>query len=151
MADCLHFSLRFNYEKSEHRKVIDALEDIDKTKYASKTHFIICALEHYIDWIALDDTTRWSIEKERENMNAVSKKELEDAIESLKASIKADLYEKMFQYMSGSVQVGNVKQVNEDLYGPKDQNKADKSPADIAEDLSQYSGVMESVLSWSED
>ena len=153
MADYHHFSLRFSYDKPEHRKIIDALEDIDKTQYSSKTHFIICAIEHYIKWISLDDSERWQLVREKKGEgDYMTREEFESELENYNAKIKAEMYETMIQFMSGSVQkipsdmAGNTKASNSNH---KD-NRSNVSD-NLTSDLSQYAGVMESVLSWSED
>ena len=153
MADYHHFSLRFSYDKPEHRKVIDALEEIDRTQYSSKTHFIICAIEHYIKWLSLDDNERWELVRQKKgDGDYVTKKELEEVYEVLKASIKADVYEKMIQYMSGGACSGTTNQNGEKNMPSSGYNEgAQDSSGNLAGDLSQYAGVMESVLSWSED
>lgn len=153
MADYHHFSLRFSYDKPEHRKVIDALEEIDRTQYSSKTHFIICAIEHYIKWLSLDDNERWELVRQKKgDGDYVTKKEFEEVYEALKASIKADVYEKMIQYMSGGVRPGTAKQNDERHTASSGYNEdTPDSSGNLVGDLSQYAGVMESVLSWSED
>ena len=153
MADYHHFSLRFSYDKPEHRKVIDALEEIDRTQYSSKTHFIICAIEHYIEWISLDDNERWKLIREKQGEgDYITKSELEAELENAGAKLKVELYEKMMQLMSGNAQMTRVSMVGGD--NTESSNHSENSSASsgsLAGDLSQYAGVMESVLSWSED
>jgi hypothetical protein len=148
MADYLHFSLRFNYDKPEHRKIIDALENLDRTQYSSKTHFIICALEHYTDWISLDDETKWALEREkRGRRDVVTKEELDSTL----ARLKAEVYEKILQCISSSG-LSVKKDSSAVEVQPLLQNDEDDAMTDnLAGDLSQYAGIMDSVMSWSEE
>jgi hypothetical protein len=140
MADRVHFSLRFNYDKPEHRRVIEALEDIDRTKYTSKTHFIICALEHYIGYLSQDGESGES----KKRGDVVTHRELEKALDTAKAEIKSEVYEKLLHCISlGGAQVQPVR--------ARDDKDQVETSGDLADELSKYAGIMDSVMSWSED
>ena len=153
MGDCLHFSLRFNYDNPKHRKIIDILDGLDKREYASKTSFIITALEQYIDWIALEEAGKKVRESHRLKLGeVVTWVELDETLKSLKAELKSEMYEQFFQYISRS-QTQIKQQMVESITNAEayPEQKATEDSTDIADDLSKYEGVMESVLSWSED
>lgn len=153
MGDCLHFSLRFNYDNPKHRKIIDALEGLDKREYASKTSFIITALDQYIDWLALEEAGKKVREGQRLKLGqVVTWGELDETLKSLKAELKAEMYEKFFQYSSES-----RSPAKQPLVGNHADNKlregqeSAEASSDITDDLSKYSGVMDTILSWSGD
>lgn len=153
MGDCLHFSLRFNYDNPKHRKIIDVLDGLDKREYASKTSFIITALEQYIDWLALEEAGKKVREGQRLKLSqVVTWGELDETLKSLKTELKAEMYEKFFQYNSESQ--SPVKQPlvgsNTDSKSHEEKESAEGS-SDISDDLSKYSGVMDTILSWSGD
>ena len=62
------------------------------------------------------------------------------------------MYEQFFQYISRS-QTQIKQQMVESITNAEayPEQKATEDSTDIADDLSKYEGVMESVLSWSED
>ena len=55
MADYKTFTLRLNYDDPEHDKIIAAFDGLDKSRFSTKTKFIICALNHYIDYLNMTD------------------------------------------------------------------------------------------------
>jgi hypothetical protein len=148
MADYLHFSLRFNYDKPEHRKIIDALENIDRTQHSSKTQFIISALEHYVDWISLDDKTKWALEREKRCVgDVVTKEELEGTL----AQLKAEVYEKILQCISSGGALVKKDSSAVEVQAELQKEKEDSIADNLTGNLSQYAGIMDSVISWSED
>ncbi len=153
MGDCLHFSLRFNYDNPKHRKIMDVLDGLDKRQYASKTNFIITALEQYIEWLDLEEAGKKVRDSQRLKLGeVVTWSELNEAINSLKTELKAEMYEKFFQYNSvASYKVPPSPAENNKAVTPDKDNKSEESSSDIADDLSKYSGVMDTILSWSED
>ena len=78
--------------------------------------------------------------------------ELDETLKSLKAELKSEMYEQFFQYISRS-QTQIKQQMVESITNAEayPEQKATEDSTDIADDLSKYEGVMESVLSWSED
>jgi hypothetical protein len=144
VADYKKFSLRLDYDNPEHDKIITALDNLDKKRYRSKTQFIISAVNHYIDFLNIADGEEL-LKERRSRLEEVfvTRKEFENQISIVRAEIKAELYENMVS-MSG--RIGEVKKRDTDSSAAEFEVKEESCP-----DLSQFSGIMDSVMSWSED
>jgi hypothetical protein len=144
VADYKKFSLRLDYDNPEHDKIITALDNLDKKRYRSKTQFIISAVNHYIDFLNIADGEEL-LKERRSRLEEVfvTRKEFENQISIVRAEIKAELYENMVS-MSG--RIGEVKKRDTDSSVAEFEVKKESCP-----DLSQFSGIMDSVMSWSED
>ena len=93
MADYKTFTLRLNYDDPEHDKIIAAFDGLDKSRFSTKTKFIICALNHYIDYLNMSDAEELFKDRLRRIEDLfVMRKEFESQISVLKAEIKAELY-----------------------------------------------------------
>lgn len=152
MGDCLHFSLRFNYDDPKHRKIINTLDGLDKREYSSKTKFIISALDQYIDWLKLEEAGKKVMDSQRLKLGeVVTWGELDEVLKSLKAELKAEMYEKFFQFSGESRSPIQQPMIESSNVETQAGGEIAEDTTDITDDLSKYAGIMESVLSWSED
>jgi hypothetical protein len=136
VADYMKFSLRLDYDNPEHDKIITALENLDKKRHKTKTQFVVTALKYYIDYLNISGAEE--LLKDRINnleQFVVTRREFEDQISIIRAELKAELYEDIVSMVE---KTGAV-------------NKKDSNDSDTENDLSQYAGIMDSVMSWSED
>ena len=93
MADYKTFTLRLNYDDPEHDKIISTFDGLDKSRFSTKTKFIICALNHYIDYLKMTDAEELFKDRLRRIEDLfVMRKEFESQISILKAELKAELY-----------------------------------------------------------
>ena len=152
MGDCLHFSLRFNYDNPRHRRIINTLDGLDKREYSSKTEFIITALEQYIHWLKLEEAGKKVMDSKRLKLGeVVTWGELDETLKSLKAELKVEMYENFFQYSGeprSPVQQPMIESSNVETQA---EGEIAEDTTDITDDLSKYAGIMDSVISWSED
>jgi hypothetical protein len=146
VADYMKFSLRLDYDNPDHDKIITALDNLDKKRHKTKTQFIINALTHYIDYLNLADGEEL-IKERMSNLEGflVTRKEFENQIAIIRAELKAELYKDMVSMAGvvGSVKPGDTEDSDGEF------NVQEESCLD--NDLSKYAGIMDSVMSWSEE
>jgi hypothetical protein len=142
----MKFSLRLDYDNPEHDKIITALENLDKKQHKTKTQFIINALTHYIDYQNLVDGEEL-IKARMSNLEelVVTRREFENQISIIRAELKAELYEDIVSM------VGKVGAVNAGDIGGSDAKFNGQEESSLDTDLSKYAGIMDSVMSWSEE
>jgi hypothetical protein len=142
----MKFSLRLDYDNPEHDKIITALDNLDKKRHKTKTHFVIKALTHYIDYLNLADGEEL-LKARMSNLEefVVTRKEFENQISVIRAELKAELYEDIVSM------VGKVGAVNAGDIGGSDAEFNGQEESSLDTDLSKYAGIMDSVMSWSEE
>ena len=77
--------------------------------------------------------------------------ELDETLKSLKAELKVEMYENFFQYSGeprSPVQQPMIESSNVETQA---EGEIAEDTTDITDDLSKYAGIMDSVISWSED
>jgi hypothetical protein len=136
LADYMKFSLRLDYDNPDHDKIITALENLDKKQHKTKTQFVVNALKYYIDYLNISGAEE--LLKERiHNLEqfVVTRREFEDQISIIRAELKAELYEDIVSMVE---KTGSL-------------STKSSSDSNAENDLSKYAGIMDSVMSWSED
>jgi hypothetical protein len=136
VADYMKFSLRLDYDNPDHDKIITALENLDKKRHKTKTQFVVTALKYYIDYLNISGAEE--LLKERiHNLEqfVVTRREFEDQISIIRAELKAELYEDIVSMVE---KTGSL-------------STKSSSDSNAENDLSKYAGIMDSVMSWSED
>ena len=153
MADYKKFSLRLDYDNPEHDQIMTVLDNVDKERYKSKTQFVICALKHYIDFLNIENGEE--ILKERtKNLEEIliTRREFEDRMALMKEEVKSELYEDIIRIIGSAGKMPEIKageQVSSSSQG--DPESGFESSDTIENDLAKYSGIMDSVMSWSCD
>ena len=149
MGDGIHFSLRLSRDNPEHRKVIQFLDEMDVKKYKSKTNFIAQAMVFYIECIEDGSLEKLKDKNFRQfSMDYVSREELNEKLKNISDTIEKKVYKEILSAVMGST----TRVVQENIPANQEPDVAeDGDETTLAENLSKYSGVMESVLSWSED
>lgn len=145
----MHFSLRLSRDNPEHQKVIQFLDEMDVKKYKSKTNFIAQAIFFYIECIEDGSLEKLKDKNFRQfSMDYVSREELNEKLKNISDTIEKKVYKEIL-----SVVMGNTTRVIQENIPAKQESDVaeDSDETTLAEDLSKYSGVMDSVLSWSED
>jgi hypothetical protein len=142
----MKFSLRLDYDNPEHDKIITELDNLDKKRHKTKTRFVINALTHYIDYLNLVDGEEL-LKARMSNLEefVVTRKEFESQISVIRAELKAELYEDIVSM------VGKVGAVNAVGNGGSDAVFNGQEESSLDTDLSKYAGIMDSVMSWSEE
>lgn len=138
MADYMHFSLRLNRDLPEHRRIIKFLDEMDTSKYKSKTSFLVDAIAFYIDCIEDGSLEKLKDVRFRQFSNEyVTKDEFEERMRNLSSDIENKIYREILSaYIGKTVVAPHEEQVKEES---------------MEEDLSQYAEVMDNVMSWSGD
>ena len=146
----MHISVRLNRENLKHKKIIKFLDEMDLKKYKSKINFLVEAMSFYIECI--EDG---SIENVRDrnfrqfSKDYVTREEFNERLNSLSDALEKKIYKEILSSYLRQPVVSSL--------GEKLESKADTSldnpvvEESLAENLSRYSGVMDSVLSWSDD
>lgn len=149
MGDGMHFSLRLSRDNPEHRKVIQFLDEMDVKKYKSKTNFIAQAVSFYIECIEDGSLEKLKDKNFRKfSMDYVSREELNEKLKNISDTIEKKVYKEII-----SVVMGSTTRVVQEAVPVRQEPDATEESNDntLVQDLSKYSGVMDSVLSWSED
>lgn len=146
----MHFSLRLNRDVPNHNKIIKFFDEMDLSKYKSKTSFLTDAVSFYIECIEDGTLERIKDKKfRRYSQEYVTRDEFNERIDNLADSIENKVFKEILSTYLGGVPSGTVQlQKTEEL--PESEEDTDSGES-LAESLTKYSGVMESVLSWSDD
>jgi hypothetical protein len=151
MGDFMHFSLRLNRNTPKHRKIIQFLDEMDVKKYKSKTNFLADAVLFYIECIE-DGTLETVRDKNFRQFSQeyVTRGEFNKRLESMSDSIEKRIYKEILAtYINSPVKTAPVQHESE-RQEPVSETE-DNGGETLAESLSQYAGIMDSVMSWSEE
>jgi hypothetical protein len=151
MGDFMHFSLRLNRNTPKHRKIIQFLDEMDVKKYKSKTNFLADAVLFYIECIE-DGTLETVRDKNFRQFSQeyVTRGEFNKRLESMSDSIEKRIYKEILAtYINSPVKTAPVQHESE-RQEPVSETE-DNGEETLAESLSQYAGIMDSVMSWSEE
>jgi hypothetical protein len=152
MGDFMHFSLRLNRNTPKHRKIIQFLDEMDVKKYKSKTNFLADAVLFYIECIE-DGTLEAVRDKNFRGFSQeyVTRTELNERLGSIIDTIEKKIYKEILAtYINSPVKTAPVQ------YEPEERESVSGGEGiggkeTLADNLSQYAGIMDSVMSWSED
>ena len=150
MGDYAHISVRLNRENPKHKKVIKFLDEMDLKKYKSKINFLVEAMSFYIECI--EDG---SLENVRDrnfrqfSKDFVTRDEFNERLNGITDALEKKIYKELLSsYIKPQEQVTAVKsRGSEEMITPV----IPAGDESLAENLSRYSGVMDSVMSWSDD
>ncbi len=150
MGDYVHISVRLNRENAKHKKIIKFLDEMDLKKYKSKINFLVEAMSFYIECI--EDG---SLENVRDrnfrqySRDFVTRDEFNERLNGITDALEKKIYKEFLSsYIKPQEQVTAVESRS------NEKNITPVIPAgdeSLAENLSRYSGVMDSVMSWSDD
>lgn len=149
MRDCVHFSLRLSRVNPEQKKTIQFLDEMDVKKYKSKTNFIVQAVNFYIECIEDGSLEKLKDKNFRQfSTDYVSREELNEKLKNISDNIEKKVYKEILSAVMGST----TRVVQETVPVMQEHDAAEESNDNtLVQDLSKYSGIMDSVLSWSED
>lgn len=146
----MHISVRLNRENAKHKKIIKFLDEMDLKKYKSKINFLVEAMSFYIECI--EDG---SLENVRDrnfrqySRDFVTRDEFNERLNGITDALEKKIYKEFLSsYIKPQEQVTAVESRS------NEKNITPVIPAgdeSLAENLSRYSGVMDSVMSWSDD
>lgn len=152
MADYMHFSLRLNRDVPEHNKIIKFLDEMDPGRYKSKTSFLADALFFYIQCIEDGSLEKLKDRKFRErNTDYVTRDELDSRLEGLSDSIEKKIYKEIISaFAKAPISVSLHETQNMENKDSLEETGRETA-ATLEDDLGQYAGVMDSIMSWSSD
>ncbi len=151
MADYMHFSLRLNRDVPEHNKIIKFLDEMDPSKYKSKTSFLADAALFYIQCIEDGSLEKLKDRKFRERTtDFVTRDEFESRLEGLTDSIEKKIYKEIISAYVKAPFLPMPETQNADNKGSLYQAEEGKCTS-LEDNLGKYEGVMDSIMSWSSD
>ena len=152
MADYMHFSLRLNRDVAEHNKIIKFLDEMDPSKYRSKTSFLADAVFFYIQCIEDGSLEKLKDRKFRErNTDYVTRDELDSRLDGLSDSIEKKIYKEIISvYAKAPIHAAMPETQNMDNKDSLEETGRDAETT-LEDDLGKYAGVMDSIMSWSSD
>jgi hypothetical protein len=124
---------------------------MDVKKYKSKTNFLADAVLFYIECIE-DGTLETVRDKNFRQFSQeyVTRGEFNKRLESMSDSIEKRIYKEILAtYINSPVKTAPVQHESE-RQEPVSETE-DNGEETLAESLSQYAGIMDSVMSWSEE
>ena len=150
MGDYVHFSVRMNRENPKHRKIIKFLDEMDLKKYKSKINFLVEAMSFYIECIEDGSLENVKDKNFRQfSKDYVTRDEFNERLNGLSAVLEKKIYKELLssyirqpEQISAGESTGDKDSASPDDFGEKES---------LAENLSRYAGVMDSVMSWSDD
>ena len=146
----MHFSVRLNRENPKHGKILKFLDEMDLKKYKSKISFLVEAMLFYIECIedgSLENVKDRNFRKFSKDF--VTRDEFNEKFNSLSDVLEKKIYKEI---LSSYLRHTAAPSLEENV-----ENKAESSldgcaiEESLAENLSRYQGVMDSVMSWSDD
>ena len=157
--DCRRFSLRLNYDNSDHLRIMDTLDDLNLEVHKSKNQFVVNALIHYMDFLK-NDTLTCTAERQRKEREKsyVTKEYVDSLVKDMSEALKSKLYEDLMRFLVGAMvssgmgkayPVETVENFTQDGSGMD--NSDSVKPDDLTETLGQYDSVLSQVMSWSEE
>lgn len=152
MADYMHFSLRLNRELPEHYKIIKFLDEMDPKKYKSKTKFLADALYFYIQCIE-----NGSLEKLKNphfwesSAEFVTRGEFDSRLEGLSDSIEKKIYKEIMSLYVTIPAQASMPEISKEEYKDSPVQNDGGAETTLEDNLGQYAGVMDSIMSWSSD
>ena len=152
MADYMHFSLRLNRELPEHYKIIKFLDEMDPKKYKSKTKFLADALYFYIQCIEngslekLKNPHFWESSSE-----FVTRGEFDSWLEGLSDSIEKKIYKEIMSLYVTMPAQASMSEISKEEYKDSPVQNDGGAETTLEDNLGQYAGVMDSIMSWSSD
>lgn len=153
MADYMHFSLRLNRDVPEQNKIIKFLDEMDPSKYKSKTSFMADAVFFYIQCIEDGSLEKLKDRKFRERTtDYVTRDEFDKRLEGLSDLIEKKIYKEIISAcIKAPVPIAMPEVKNDEYQNSINHGVAAKSEEKLEDNLGQYAGVMESIMSWSSD
>lgn len=152
MADYMHFSLRLNRELPEHYKIIKFLDEMDPKKYKSKTKFLADALYFYIQCIENGSLEKLKNPHFWENSaEFVTRGEFDSRLEGLSDSIEKKIYKEIMSLYVTMPAQASMSEISKEEYKDSPVQNDGGAETTLEDNLGQYAGVMDSIMSWSSD
>ena len=152
MADYMHFSLRLNRELPEHYKIIKFLDEMDPKKYKSKTKFLADALYFYIQCIENGSLEKLKNPHFWENSaEFVTRGEFDSRLEGLSDSIEKKIYKEIMSLYVTIPAQASMPEISKEEYEDSPVQNDGGAETTLEDNLGQYAGVMDSIMSWSSD
>ena len=152
MADYMHFSLRLNRELPEHYKIIKFLDEMDPKKYKSKTKFLADALYFYIQCIENGSLEKLKNPYFWENSaEFVTRGEFDSRLEGLSDSIEKKIYKEIMSLYVTIPAQASMPEISKEEYKDSPVQNDGGTETTLGDNLGQYAGVMDSIMSWSSD
>ncbi len=144
-TDLVRVPVRFNLKNPEHAKILQILNDLNKTYHTSKSAFIIEAIEYYIKKSPEDSITNaGKAAADARAREFVTGAEVDEKIEMYDKTLKSWLFD-----WQNSISQG-VTRSSPAILPLSFQAGEDKSP-DNEVDLTKYPDIMQDINAWSED
>lgn len=152
MADYMHFSLRLNRELPDHYKIIKFLDEMDPKKYKSKTKFLADALYFYIQCIENGLLEKLKNPHFWENSSEfVTRGEFDSRLEGLSDSIEKKIYKEIMSLYVTIPAQASMPEISKEEYKDFPVQNDGGTETTLEDNLGQYAGVMDSIMSWSSD
>lgn len=152
MADYMHFSLRLNRELPDHYKIIKFLDEMDPKKYKSKTKFLADALYFYIQCIENGSLEKLKNPHFWENSaEFVTRGEFDSRLEGLSDSIEKKIYKEIMSLYVTIPAQASMPEISKEEYKDSPVQNDGGAETTLEDNLGQYAGVMDSIMSWSSD